>query len=135
MIKKEHQKDFERVLHNITTDILNEYGDKFSFTELKHMIQRAVNCAIDECMNEAYYRVKFNSPMGMNTENLLRDCGFDVEWDGRLGYRGNTTIYFKKDKYDLDTVKQTQGIIEALDKIKQNNIQMFDKDTIITIEE
>ena len=97
--------------------IKNLYNEDYNPTEIKSTIAKWVEDAMNEFLEEEYYQIIFDSPLGVESVDLLRAQGYIANWYGPDKCRGMTYVYIpKKDKeFNTSSFEHMLEVLEIKD--------------------
>lgn len=89
--------------------------------EIKCMMKDVVDGAVDDLIEKEFDLVVFDSPEGANSKQILIDAGYNADWVGNIGCRGETSVYLCKGT----------NIQDFKDKLK--SLELIDSYSVITV--
>jgi hypothetical protein len=73
--------------------------DSQGLLNVKYNLMNAVEDAFWSYARKNYWIISWDSPLGEDSEDILKSVGFIALWKGIPGHRGEAILFLPKDKY------------------------------------
>lgn len=114
--------------------IFHGYDSK-GLLNVKSTLMNAVEDAFWSYARKNYWIISWDSPLGEDSEDILKSVGFIALWKGIPGHRGQVDVFLPRNKYkECPNLKKIIETMSRLDNKYENLNYLFDKDSIIETE-
>lgn len=101
-------------MNEIKTIIKNLHDLDYNPVEIESMLKHCLEEDLAELLEKEYTTIIFDSPLGVDSEILLKEKHYVAKWYGPKGCRGLTYVYIpKKDKYFR--MERFEDLLDELD--------------------
>lgn len=84
--------------------IKNLHNEDYKPSEIKSTIAKWLEDAMNEFIEEEFYQIIFDSPLGEESVDMLIVQGYIANWYGPRGCRGMTYVYIPKKDKEFSTI-------------------------------
>ena len=129
---KQLQANMEKLFNGVFSDYDTKGKDLLT---IKYKLMNAVNASFWEHAKKNYWIISWDSPIGEDSEAVLKALGFIATWDGIHGYRGDVTLFLPKDKYKTcpKDIKEWFNTLVRIDNNYERILNLFDIHSQFTI--
>lgn len=129
---KQLQDNMEKLFNGVFSDYDTKGKDLLT---IKYKLMNAVNTSFWEHAKKNYWIISWDSPIGEDSETILKALGFVVTWNGIPGYRGDVILFLPKDKYKTcpKDIKEWFNTLVKIDNNYERILSVFDSHSQFTI--
>lgn len=129
---KQIQNNMKKLCNSIFNDC--DTNDK-DLLNIKYKLMNAVNESFWEHARKNYWVISWDSPLGEDSESVLKGLGLVATWEGIPGYRGDVTLFLPKSKYKTcpKNIKKWFNDLVRIDHEYERILDLFDKYSQFTI--
>ena len=129
---KQLQENKKKLFNGVFSDYDTKGKDLLT---IKYKLMNAVNASFWEHAKKNYWIISWDSPIGEDSEAVLKALGFIATWDGIPGYRGDVTLFLPKDKYKTcpKDIKEWFNTLVRIDNNYERILNLFDIHSQFTI--